>query len=222
MEGSSSRRKIKRMKLFWNTCIDALGVGRMKSKEKGEAVNHRSIEVLHYKIRKVFFKSIILVTSGHLWTIRPLLCRITTYDRLLKPCVVNLVLPLCKFAPDSSTHFLSLFLFKCVCVFLLSPFSPTSSLAGIPTDPFTIFKPENPSIDDSELNKVHRPTDFEALKLRKGRSGCTHSRTREHPENFLFSPSWFILPKTGMNPSATRPNISLSKSHEILQSRTFI
>ena len=35
----------------------------------------------------------------------------------------------------------------------------------IPTDPFTIFEPQNPSIDVSERHKARRSTDFEALKL---------------------------------------------------------
>ena len=40
-----------------------------------------------------------------------------------------------------------------------------------PTGPFTISELQNLSIDVSELRKVCWSTDFEALKLRKGRSG---------------------------------------------------
>ena len=40
-----------------------------------------------------------------------------------------------------------------------------------PTSPFTTLKLQNPSHDVSELHKVRRSTDFEALKLGKGSSG---------------------------------------------------
>ena len=40
-----------------------------------------------------------------------------------------------------------------------------------PTSPFPILELWNPSYNDSELHKIYRSTDFEALKLWKGSSG---------------------------------------------------
>ena len=39
-----------------------------------------------------------------------------------------------------------------------------------PTEPLTLLEPQNPSIDVSELNKFRRSVEFDAIKLRKGRS----------------------------------------------------
>ena len=41
---------------------------------------------------------------------------------------------------------------------------------NIPTDPFTISKPQNPSIDVTLLHKIRRSTDLESLELWKGSS----------------------------------------------------
>ena len=44
------------------------------------------------------------------------------------------------------------------------------SKPGNPTDPITLLKPQNPSTDVSEVQKVGLSPDFEALDLWKGRS----------------------------------------------------
>ena len=66
----------------------------------------------------------------------------------------------------------------------------------LPTDPSTILKPRNPPIDDSVLNKIRRSTDFEALILWKGGSGCLIiiSRLRHRQSGFrsIFA---FLLTK---------------------------
>ena len=49
------------------------------------------------------------------------------------------------------------------------------ALNSYTTGPFTVLELQHPSIDDSELNKIRRSTDFEALKLWNRSSGSCFS-----------------------------------------------
>ena len=48
-------------------------------------------------------------------------------------------------------------------------------LTGCPTDPFIRFKPQNQGIHGLYVEQKRRSTDFEAQKLRRGRSGGCHT-----------------------------------------------
>ena len=55
----------------------------------------------------------------------------------------------------------------------------SSALIVDPTDSFTILVPQDPSIDVPAIHRVHRSTDFEAQKLRKGTSFSVHEIRRK-------------------------------------------
>ena len=69
-----------------------------------------------------------------------------------------------------------------------------------PTDPFTILELQNPSHDVPELRKSRRSPDLEALKLRKGWSGCSKKYIQGKP-----SEDW----KPGSLPTANTIKIYL-------------
>ena len=72
--------------------------------------------------------------------------------------------------------------------------NPSSSVKNkcFPTDPFTTCGLQNSSIDFSELHKMCRSPNLEALKLRKGRSGAHFLRTlSEYGEPIYKVLTWF-------------------------------
>ena len=90
------------------------------------------------------------------------------------------------YSPQFSLHFLN-----------REEIKKTQSLSGYkglsyPTSPFPILEPQNPWIDEFDLVREHRATDFKAPKLRKGSSTnyycLTDFRLESFPTNHNESP----------------------------------